>query len=82
MPYDLLKPLAWVGNDKADRLLISDVTRYGLHRTVVARKGEPPDQAQWLQAVMAEARDNNVRHWMIEQDEFYILWIVWKEAKR
>lgn len=78
MPFDLQKPLAWVGEDKGDRLLISDVTRYGLHRTVVARKHEPMNVVAWLQAVMSEAQDNQVHHWLVERDEFWFLWIVWK----
>jgi len=81
MPYDLQKPVAWVGPDKADRLLISDVTPHGLHRTVVARKNEPPNMVQWLQAVMSEARDRQVHHWLVEEDSFWILWIVWKEQR-
>lgn len=76
------KPIAWVGPDKADRLLISDVTPAGLHRIVVARKGEMMDQVSWLQAVMSEARTNPVSWWLLEKDGFWFLWMVWKEAKK
>jgi hypothetical protein len=79
MPYDLQKPLAWVGADKADRLLISDVTRYGLHRKVVARKGELMDIEAWQQTVTSEAGKNEVEYWLVEIGEFYFLWMVWKE---
>jgi hypothetical protein len=82
MPYNLQKPIAWVGADKADRLLISDVTRYGLHRTVVARKGEVMDVEAWLGAVQSEARENAVEGWLVEISEFWFLWMIWKEIKR
>lgn len=82
MPYDLQKPIAWVGSDKSDRLLISDVTRYGLHRTVVARKGEVMDVEAWLGAVISEARENEVDGWLVEIGEFWFLWLIWKEIKK
>jgi hypothetical protein len=78
-PYDLLKPIAWVGTDKSDRLLISDVTPYGLHRTVVARKGEVMDIEAWQQAVDSEARGRAVECFLVEVGEFFILWMIWKE---
>lgn len=81
-PYDLLKPLAWVGEDKSDRLLISDVTKYGLHRTVVARKGEVMDIETWQQVVASEARGNAVESFLVEIDEFFVLWMIWKEKKK
>ena len=79
MPFNLQNPIAWVGADKADRLLISDVTRYGLHRTVVARKGELMDMVSWLTTVMGAAGENKVHHWLVEIDGFCFLWMVWKE---
>jgi len=79
MPYDLQKPIAWVGTDKTDRLLISDVTQYGLHRTVVARKGEVMDIEAWQRAVESEARGNAIEYWLVEIGEFYFLWMIWKE---
>jgi hypothetical protein len=82
MPFDLLKPIAWVGTDKADRLLISDVTPSGLHRTVVARKGEVMDVEAWLGAVVSEARGNEVDGWLVEIGEFWFLWLIWKEIKK
>lgn len=81
MPYDLQKPIAWVGADKADRLLISDVTPSGLHRTVVARKGDVMDVEAWVQAVQSEARKNEIEGFLVEVDGFYILWLIWKEIK-
>lgn len=80
---DVQKPIAWVGPDKADRLVISDVTPYGLHRTVVARKGEElMDVVAWLQTVMSEARDNEVHYWTVWKEPFWFLWMVWKETKK
>ena len=81
-PYDLQRPLAWVGEDKNDRLLISDVTPFGLHRTVVARKGDIPDVVAWQQAVMSEAKHNPIHHWIVEIGEFGVLWIVWKDKRK
>jgi hypothetical protein len=81
MPYDVTNPIAWVGIDKADRLLISDVTRYGLHRTVVARKGEVMDIEAWQQAVASEAQGNEVTCFLVEIGSFYFLWMIWKEKK-
>ncbi len=82
MPYDIHKPIAWVGADKSDRMLIADVTKYGLHRTVVARKDDVMDVEAWQQAVASEAMHNPVDGFLIEMDGFFILWLVWKEAKR
>jgi hypothetical protein len=79
MPYDLHHPIAWVGADLSDRLLISDVTRFGLHRTVVARKGELMDIDAWLQAAASEARKNEVEGFLVEIGEFFVLWLLWKE---
>lgn len=81
-PYSLHDPIAWVGPDKADRLLISDVTKYGLHRTVVARKGEVMDIEAWRQAVFSEAIHNEVDEFLVQIDDFWVLWLVWKEAKK
>lgn len=81
-PYSLQKPLAWVGPDKNDRLLISDVTKYGLHRTVVSRKNEMPDVVSWMQAVISEARNNEIHYWIVEIEDFVVLWIVWKDKHK
>ena len=75
-------PIAWVGPDKADRLLASDVTRYGLHRTVVARKGDLMDIEGWLGAVASEARENEIESWLVEIEGFWILWMCWKERRK
>jgi len=79
MPYDTQDPIAWVGSDLSDRLLISDVTPYGLHRTLVARKGEVMDVDTWMQAVQSEARKNPVEGFLVEIGEFWFLWLLWKE---
>ncbi len=78
MPYDVDSPLAWVGSD---RLVLKDRTRYGLHRRVVVRKGDMPDVYGWLTACMNEAGGADVHHWLVEQGEFYVLWIVWKDGR-
>jgi ParB-like chromosome segregation protein Spo0J len=57
-------------------------TASGLHRTVVARKGDVMDVEAWLQAVQSEARKNEVDGFLVELDGFYILWLIWKEIKR
>jgi hypothetical protein len=82
MTYDLQKPIAWVGADKADRLLISDVTRYGLHRTVVARKHDVMDIEMWMQVVETEAHGNEIQSFLVMIDEFYFLWMIWKEIRK
>jgi hypothetical protein len=79
MSYDLQKPLAWVGSDKSDRLLISDVTQYGLHRKVVARKGEIMDVEAWTQIAENEAKENMVEGFLVEVGEYWFLWLVWKD---
>jgi hypothetical protein len=74
---DLQKPIAWVGEDKADRLLVDDTTRHGLRRMVVARKGEPMEVSIWLSTAESEAR-GPVDSWLVERDGFFLLWMVWK----
>lgn len=81
MPFDVRKPIAWVGADKGDRLLIRDRTQAGLHRVVVARKNEPPDVEEWLRNAEIEAKGAEVCAWLVEKEDFVFLWIVWKEAK-
>lgn len=77
--FDVQKPIAWVGEDKSDRLVISDVTRFGLQRRVVARKDALMDVDMWLSAIQSEARGNQVYWWQVYVDGFYFLWMVWKE---
>lgn len=72
------KPLAWVG---PDRLLLDDKTVYGLRRKVIARKDDIPNQAAWLQAAYQQAGTANVHWWLVQKDNFYYLWIVWKEGE-
>jgi hypothetical protein len=74
---DLTRPLAWVGEGKKDRVILDDITRRGLHRLVVARKGEPMEAEAWLAAARQKA-GKDVTSWIVEQDGFFILWIVWK----
>jgi len=69
------RPLAWIG---ADRLLCDDVTPYGLHRQVVARKNEPPNVNDYLAAIQQKT-NAEVHHWIVERDGFFCLWMVWKE---
>jgi len=71
------KPLAWIGSD---RLLLNDRTIYGLRRKVIARKDEIPNVVGLLVVAFQEARDAQVHWWLVERDEFYFLWIVWKEG--
>lgn len=72
----VVNPLARIGND---RLLLDDVTVHGLHRQVIARKFEPPDVDIYLATVRQKCPDAKVSTWMIEKDEFFFLWMVWKE---
>ena len=72
------RPLAWIGSD---RLLLEDVTRFGLHRQGVARKGEPPNVEIYLSTVQRRYSNADVSHWLVErEDGFWYLWIVWKES--
>lgn len=72
------KPIAWVGHD---RILLDDVTPLGLHRRVIACKGEPPNMVSFLQAAYQEAGDAKVHYWLAwKADGFCYLWIVWKEG--
>lgn len=78
---DPLNVLAWVDED---RLLLKDRTRHGLHRRVIARKGESPNAEVWVAAV---AIDDKIERERItfryaEHDGFWFLWIVWKEHKK
>jgi len=66
------KPLYLVGSD---RVLIDDVTQYGLHRKHIVRKGAMPDLTSWVYPAHAEVfvfmSENGIGH----------LWIFWKESK-
>lgn len=73
------RPLAWIG---ADRLLLDDVTRYGLHRRVVARKGEPPNVGDYLSTAQGRTTANVYAWCVLRDDGFWYLWIVWKETMR
>lgn len=70
------QPIAWVG---ADRLLLDDVTRYGLHRLVYAKKEECPDAQSLLAVARRRANGARVHAWAVEIDEFWYLWICWKD---
>lgn len=72
------KVIAWLDDD---RLLIRDRTRHGLHRTVIARKDERPSAELWVQAVSIrdKVERERITHWFVQQGEFEILWITWKE---
>lgn len=75
---DLIDPIAWVGED---RLIVKDITRFGLHRRVIARKRVEPDVEAWLAVCENEANGAEVWGWLgkLEKEDFYVLWIVWKE---
>jgi len=70
-------PIAWFGND---RLLLDDITRYGLRRYVVARKGGWPDVKAFLDLVVKQAKGAVIHCWVYEDVEsgFAYLWICWK----
>lgn len=72
------KPLAWIGSD---RLLLNDVTVYGLRRKVIARKDDVPNVVGLLQVAFQEARDARVYWWLVARDNVFFLWIVWKEGR-
>jgi hypothetical protein len=75
-PVDRL--LGWLG---ADRLLLDDVSRFGLRRRVLARKGEWIDIVTHIHQSVQAAKGAEVFYWMFERDEYFYLWIVWKETK-
>lgn len=69
-----------MGDDLLDRLVIADKTKHGLHRRVIARKSEMMDIDAWLDSVRRQT-SAEVSWWLVRIDEFYFLWIVWKEIK-
>ena len=72
------EPLRWIG---ADRVLLDDLTEYGLRRLVIARRDEPPDVADLLE-MTAGMTDAEVYAWCVFKDDgVFYLWIVWKETK-
>jgi len=71
-----IKPVAWVGED---RLVLKDITRYGLNRRVIARKNVEPDVEAWLAVCEKEANGAEVWGCLVQVENFYVLWIVWKE---
>lgn len=69
-------PLRWIG---ADRVLLDDVTEYGLRRLVIARRDEPPDVADLLE-MAGQMTQAEVYAWcVLKEDGFWYLWMVWKE---
>jgi len=77
---DPLNVLAWVDED---RLLLKDRTRRGLHRRVIARKGEQPSAEVWVAAVaIADKIDRSrITYRYAERDGFWFLWIAWKDKR-
>lgn len=73
-------PIAWVG---ADRILLDDMSRYGLRRKVIARRGEPMDVETWLAAIERQVSITGARMawWLVERGEYWFLWIVWKPKR-
>lgn len=78
----MTRPLAWIGMDKADRLLADDVTIFGLRRMVVARKDEPPNVSDYLMTAQAQTTGQVYAWCVLKEDGFWYLWIVWKETNR
>ncbi len=76
---DLITPIAWVGED---RLVLRDCTRYGLSRRVIARKSDEPDVYQWLVHCDKEANEAKIYHWIVDVEDFKVLWIVWKDKRK
>ena len=69
-------PIRWIG---ADRVLLDDITRYGLRRWVVARRDEPPEVADLLE-IVAQMTQADVYAWCVEKDDgYWYLWMTWKE---
>jgi hypothetical protein len=76
---DPLSPIAWAGDD---RLLLNDCTPYGLRRKVIARKSDWLANAEsWIEGAEKEA-GKTVETFAFELDDFFYLWIVWKEKRR
>ena len=69
--------LSWLGRD--DRLLLDDVSCFGLRRRVIARKGEMMDVEAHIQLAADMARGAEVYGWLVESEGINYLWIVWKE---
>ena len=71
MPSRPNKPLYWVDGD---RVMIDDVTRYGLHRKHIVRSGAMPNVESWgasfPQATQAAYMDEHGNGH---------LWLFWKE---
>jgi hypothetical protein len=48
---------------------------------VFARKDDLPNMVGLLQVAYQEARNAQVHWWLVEKNDFYYLWIVWKEGR-
>ncbi|PKN92987.1 MAG: hypothetical protein CVU44_11185 [Chloroflexi bacterium HGW-Chloroflexi-6] len=73
-------PLCTYGG--TDRLLLDDVSPYGLRRKVIASKGVWPDVSGFLDLAAQEAKGADVYWWLFERDDgFMYLWICWKKSK-
>ena len=73
---DPIHPLRWI---EGDRVLLDDVTVYGLRRMVIAHRDEPPQVASLLEmaGTMTEAE---VHAWCVHKDDgFWYLWLAWKD---
>lgn len=69
------EPLMWFGHD---RVVMDSISRLGLHRWVIARKGEPPKTDEYLASAARRAGDGEVLFWEFEQDGYFYLYMVWK----
>jgi hypothetical protein len=60
-----------------DRLILDNVSRFGLHRRHVICYGDLPDAEAWLGAVKTEAR---IDAWIFMDDcQIGHLWFCWKD---
>jgi hypothetical protein len=76
---DPLRPIAWAGDD---RLLLNDCTPHGLRRKVIARKSDWLANAEeWIKGAEKEA-GKAVDTIAFERDDFFFLWIFWKEKRK
>ena len=70
-------PLYWVEND---RVVLSRVSRYGLHVRHILRMGASPDVAAWLSVVPEGATHRFALRYFDRNGDGH-LWVAWKEGK-
>lgn len=79
MLAEINKPLTMFGHD---RLLLDDISAYGLRRRVIARRADWPDVQAFLDVAKKEARGAEIYCWAYERNGFYFSWICWKVEAR